>query len=312
MAKTKTKRRAPARPVQHPKPQPKQKRRYGWIVLVAMIVVAVGGAFWIAKNQAERGSEAVEPPSAGLPNTPDYHSLLVDPADPQRIVLGTHSGLYESTDGGRSWEFARLEGQDAMNLARASGETVWTAGHNVLARSTDGGATWEDVRPEGLPSLDVHGFAVDPRDPETLWAAVAGEGLYRSTDDGLSFGLVSKRVGGAVMALGVLPDRRILAGDMEQGLLVSKNDGKSWRQTLAAGLMGLAVNPEDAKRILAAGPGILLSTDGGTTWEQVHSVEPGAGPVAWSPSDPNIAYAVGFDRKLYNTTDAGLSWRVVG
>jgi photosystem II stability/assembly factor-like uncharacterized protein len=275
-------------------------------------VVAAGGAFWLAKNQAEGPDEAVEPPAAGLPNTPDYHSLLVDPTDPRRIFLGTHVGLYASIDGGRSWEFARLEGQDAMNLARASGETVWTAGHNVLARSADGGTTWEDVRPDGLPSLDVHGFAVDPRDPDTLWAAIAGKGLYRSTDGGVTFDLVSQEVGGAVMALGVLPDGRIFAGDMEQGLLVSEDDGKSWRQNLAAGLMGLAVNPEDPKRILAAGPGILLSTDGGKTWDQVQSIEPGAGPVAWAPSDPQLAYAVGFDRTLYRTTDGGASWQAVG
>jgi photosystem II stability/assembly factor-like uncharacterized protein len=312
VAKTKTKRRAAARAVQHQKPRPKQKPRYGWIASAAVIVVAAGGAFWLAKNQAEGPDEAVEPPAAGLPNTPDYHSLLVDPTDPRRIFLGTHVGLYASIDGGRSWEFARLEGQDAMNLARASGDTVWTAGHNVLARSADGGTTWEDVRPDGLPSLDIHGFAVDPRDPDTLWAAIAGKGLYRSTDGGVTFDLVSQEVGGAVMALGVLPDGRIFAGDMEQGLLVSEDDGKSWRQNLAAGLMGLAVNPEDPKRILAAGPGILLSTDGGKTWDQVQSIEPGAGPVAWAPSDPQLAYAVGFDRTLYRTTDGGASWQAVG
>ncbi|MGH2996374.1 MAG: WD40/YVTN/BNR-like repeat-containing protein [Gaiellaceae bacterium] len=312
MAKTKTRRRAPVRPVQHPKPRPKQKPRYGWLAWGAILALSAVGAFLLARSQAGGGSDPVEPPAAGLPNTPDYHSLLVDPADSGRIFLGTHAGLYESTDGGRSWEFAKLEGQDAMNLARASGETVWTAGHNVLARSTDGGETWEDVRPDGLPSLDIHGFAVDPRDPETLWAAVAGEGLYRSRDGGLSFELVSQEVGGGVMALGVLPDGRILAGDMGQGLLTSDNGGKRWQQTLAAGLMGLAINPDDPKRILASGPGILLSTDGGESWDEVQSIQPGAGPVAWAPSDAQVAYVVGFDRKLYRTSDGGASWQAIG
>lgn len=309
MAKTKTKRRTVSpRPVRAPKKKVEPRRPYGWLLTAAVVVAAAGGAFLVAKNQAEGPDEAVAPPPAGLPDTPDYHSLLVAPTDPRRLILGTHVGLYESDDGGRTWQFSRLEGQDAMNLAHASGETVWTAGHDVLAKSGDGGRTWSDVRPSGLPSLDIHGFAVDPTDPARLYAAVAGEGLYRSTDGGVSFDLVSKTVGGGVMALAVTADGRILAGDMRQGLMVSKDDGKSWKLALAAGLMGLAVSPNDPDRILATGPGILLSTDGGATWDEVHGVEPATGPVAWAATNPDVAYVVGFDRVLYWTEDRGQSW----
>jgi hypothetical protein len=38
----------------------------------------------------------------------------------------------------------------------------------------------------------------------------------------------------------------------------------------------------------------------------------GAGPVAWAPGDPRIAYVVGFDRQLYRSADAGVTWSVVG
>jgi photosystem II stability/assembly factor-like uncharacterized protein len=37
----------------------------------------------------------------------------------------------------------------------------------------------------------------------------------------------------------------------------------------------------------------------------------GAGPVAWAPSDRNLAYVVGFDRTLYKTTDGGANWQPV-
>lgn len=315
MAKTKTKAkkrgRTPARPVQQPQARPAQRRRAGWIVWAALAVVVAGGAFLLAKRQAQGPNEAVEPPAAGLPNTPDYHSLLVDPTDPDGILLGTHVGLYRSSDGGRSWKFAELEGQDAMNLAPAADSTVWTAGHEVLARSEDGGLSWEDVRPEGLPSLDLHGFAVDPRDPRHLWAAVAGRGLYSSTDGGRSFTVVSKEIGGDVMALAIAPDGRILAGDMRRGLLVSRDAGKTWEPTLAEGVMGLAINPDDPETVVASGRGIFLSTDGGETWKRVRPVSPGAGPAAWAPSDPKTGYVVGFDRTLYRTTDAGASWQPV-
>jgi Photosynthesis system II assembly factor YCF48 len=223
---------------------------------------------------------------------------------PEHILLGTHAGLYESTDGGRDWRQVALVGQDAMNLARSEGETVWTAGHNVLARSSDGGATWSDVRPQGLPSLDIHGFAVDPRD-QALWAAVAGQGLYRSTDGGATFALVSKQVGGSVMALAVTPEGRVLAGDMQQGLLASENEGEDWRVAASAAVMGLAINPEDPTIVLAAGPGILRSSDGGSTWQPVLQLGEGAGPVAWSSSDADVGYAVGFDRTLTARGTAG-------
>ena len=249
--------------------------------------------------------------AASLPDTPDYHSLLVSPSNAHQLVLGTHYGLYASSDGGRHWHFDALSGDDAMNLARPAGKTIWLAGHLVFKKSSDGGRTWADVQPSGLPSLDIHGFAVDPRSPRTLYAAVAGEGLYRSRDGGHSFARVSQEVGGNVMALAVLPDKRILAGDMQRGLLESRDGGSSWKQKLRVQLMGLAVNPRDPRRILATGAGVALSTNGGRSWRSVLDLPSGAGPVAWSASNPQLAYVVGFDRTFYRSTNSGASWQPV-
>jgi photosystem II stability/assembly factor-like uncharacterized protein len=259
-----------------------------------------------------RSGEAVRPPAVGLPRTPDYHSLLVDDNDGRHLWLGTHLGLYESTDGGRSWRAAGLEGRDVMNLTRGRDGTLWATGHNVAATSRDEGRTWVDLRPRGLPSLDIHGFAVDPKNPKRLYAAIAGQGLYRSDDGGQSFKLLSSTVGGAVFALAVTPDGRLLAGDQEQGLLASTGGGKTWTPVVHAGIVGLAVNPGDSETIVAGGPGILRSTDGGRRWRQALAVPEGAGPVAWSRSDPDVGYAVGFDRVFYRTSDRGRTWQPVG
>lgn len=286
------------------------------MVGITLVVAAAVAAFLVAKHQAQSPGEAVAPPATGLPNTPDYHSLLVDPADPERVVLGTHAGLYESTNGGRSWTAAGLQGMDAMNLVRPTDGVIWAAGHNALTRSDDGGNTWTDVRPSGLPSLDVHGFARDPNDANRLFAAVAGEGLYGSRDGGQSFELVSKEVGPAVFGLAVTPTGRILAGDTSVGLLASDDGGKSWRLVEPMAIFGLAVNPGKPDVIAAAGQGsffsgILVSRDGGETWDQAVSIEQGAGPVAWAPSDADVGYAVGFDRRVYRTDDGGASWKPV-
>jgi photosystem II stability/assembly factor-like uncharacterized protein len=309
---TKTKRRPskarPVRPVQRPSARHGGSPRR-WSLVAAAAVLLLGAlALGLVRLQSGGGGSAT---AAGLPNTPDYHSLLVEPGGSKGLLLGTHNGLYRSSDGGRTWRPDALRGEDAMNLVRPGRSAVWVAGHEVLAQSRDGGRTWSPARPSGLPGLDVHGFAADPRDPQTLYAAIAGTGLYRSRDGGGSFRLLSSRVGPDVMALAVAPDGRILAGDMQRGLMVSRDGGGTWSRQLAVQVMGIAINPKRPSYVLATGPGILLSRDGGRRWHRVAAIAAGAGPVAWSTADPNVAYAVGFDRTLYRSADRGSTWEGV-
>ena len=282
-------------------------RRPWWVAAAsAGILLAVAGVVLAAfRPGGSRSSLPIE----GLPRTSDYHSLLVAPRDPRALVLGTHEGLFRSGNGGRTWAKAELDGKDAMNLVRSTKDVVWAAGHSVLAKSTDGGASWEDVRPSGLPSLDVHGFAVDPRDPGTVYAAIAGEGLFRSIDDGRTFEVRSRDVGPGVMALVVLSDGKLLAGDLQRRVLaVSANEGTDWTNIVEATVLGLALNPAQPRLVLASGLGVLRSADGGRTWAQAVQLDAGSGPIAWSQSDPDVAYVVGLDSSLWRSDDAGKTW----
>src|SRR5207237_3970112 len=131
------------------KPIPLHRQRWlPWVVL-GVAVIAVATTAVIVQRNANKPPPA---PAHGLPHTPDYHSLMVSRTNPEQILLGTHLGIYSSSDGGRIWHFQSLAGKDAMNLARPSGSTLWMAGHNVMSRSTDGGKTWQSVRRTGLQS----------------------------------------------------------------------------------------------------------------------------------------------------------------
>lgn len=312
VAKSATRRRVKRRPAEIQDEPVRNPRWVGAVTWVAIGVVAAFLGLWFAKRQAEAPAEQVAAPATGLPHTPDYHTLLVSPTDPDWIVLGTHAGLYESTDGGRTWQKGPLAGNDAMNLVRARGGRIWAAGHNVLVASDDGGRTWSQVRPDGLPGLDLHGFAVDPKNDERLYAALAGEGLYSSADGGRTFTQVSEEVGANVFGLSVAPSGRVLAADPTSGIRTSTDGGKTWRTVLAEPAIGVAVNPLRPQTVVATGRGIFLSRDGGENWQTVRVAEGGFGAVAWAPSDARVGYAIGGGPTLYATRDGGESWQSVG
>ena len=242
------------------------------------------------------------------------HSLIVDRGDPKRLWLGLHSGLYVSTDAGRTWGLADLEGDDSMNLATAAkGAPLWVAGHEVLERSGDDGASWESVRPDGLPGLDLHGFAVRPGRPKEIVAAVAGQGLYGSSDGGTSFHLLSSRVGASVFGMALTADGTLFAADPSQGLLVSSDGGGTFRAVIQGqGVVSVAAVPRGPRLVLAAGqPGVIASRDGGARWESAFT-DAAVAAVAIDPSDPRHAYAVGADGRLYVTRDEARTWSAVG
>ena len=122
MAKTAVKAKKDLKKPQHPqqrkKPAPPGPARLLLILgaagLIALVAV-IGIVLTRGSGDETTGAAAAAP----LPNTSDYHSLLVAPTAPDQLVLGTHQGLFRSVDGGRSWTQAELANQDAMNLARA-------------------------------------------------------------------------------------------------------------------------------------------------------------------------------------------------
>jgi photosystem II stability/assembly factor-like uncharacterized protein len=156
-------------------------------------------------------------------------------------TVGSHSGIYRSADGGRSWAEVSRKGLPVgplgrIELAVATGHKAMRVWASVEAsdgggvyRSDDGGANWMLVNADSsLASSYMGWLTADPTDGDTVWAG--GQPLRRSTDGGGNFTIVRSSPGGDdYHALWIDPKdpQRMITG-ADQGAVVTFNGGKSW------------------------------------------------------------------------------------
>lgn len=136
------------------------------------------------------------------------HALAMDAAG-QTLWLGAHTGLFRSQDRGKTWTVVALPATHAhLEVMALAGDprdakVLYVGTHEAgVFRTRDGGLTWT-VANAGLKGLDVHGLAVDPREPLKLHVAVRGpgEGVYRTTEGGEKWVRVDDGPAGEVKVL---------------------------------------------------------------------------------------------------------------
>ncbi|HLJ07617.1 MAG TPA: hypothetical protein VKX24_03715, partial [Acidimicrobiia bacterium] len=71
-------------------------------------------------------------------------ALLVDPANPQEIFVGTVGGAFVSTDGGQTWAPTSLR-NDVNGLSAAGGRIYAVGSERLIYASTDGISGWSQV-----------------------------------------------------------------------------------------------------------------------------------------------------------------------
>ena len=316
MARTPTKKHDGARPApsrnkragtgRKPPPWHKhpQVRTWGAVISIAAVALA---ALLVTRDST---------PQQSFPSTPvvggDLHSLVVDPADPSRLFIGSHSGVSVSTDSGKTWvPIESLEGADAMGWAFTD-EAIFVGGHPGIEVSTDGGEKFEP-RNDALPNTDIHALGAGNG---VIYAASPAVGVLASTDDGRSWEVRTDEAGHAFMGRILVdsedPDR-LIAPDMRAGAVVSADGGRTWRALGGVqGAMWVTWDPSDTQRIIVATTGTAMaSTDGGGTWDAL-DIPDGASIVEMSPHDPEVLYAAVLDAPeahVFVSRDGSQTWR---
>lgn len=297
-----------------------------------------GGGTWRDANESLRASAFGHEPG-------------FDPSSPATwFVVGVSNGIFKTTDGGTTTlpvngglavsvnGTAVVDPADPQIVLAGGSTKEYLTGESYmfLVRSSDGGATWKPI-PNTLYPVDFQyrglqpwGFVAVPTTPTTFYVSAPPEGVYKSTDAGLTFSPVNT---GLPVSGGGLNFFNLDAADptgtvlylagAANGVFKTTDGGATWA-TAGTGIPAgttvrhVAVRPSVAARVFAATlSGLYRSTDSGSTWGALTSGIPaGAVQHVWVDStSPSIVYATGTDTVtgvwIRKSTDGGDTWYAV-
>lgn len=176
-------------------------------------------------------------------------------------------------------------------------------------------AVWEPMGPTTVASISynpgngrVNVIAVDPENPDAIYAGTPASGLWRSLDHGgtwapLFTNMPSMGVSGIAFDTAGTGTIYIATGDGDAGdtysagVLKSTDDGQSWTSTgldwsisQSRTTRTLRMDPTDPQRLYcAASTGLFRTLDGAATWLQVSTGS--YRDVEFKPGDPSQVYA---------------------
>jgi len=203
---------------------------------------------------------------------------------------------------------------------------LYAATGDGIARLDEAGDSW--TVQVSLAGSGAQCLAVDPHDPDVVYAGLREGGVRRTGDTGRSWDDCALPEP-AVFSLAVSADGAVYAGTEPSRLFRSDDGGQSWRALDA--LLDLPSRPTwsfpprpwtSHVRWIAPSPhepavllvgielgGLMRSTDGGKSWEDHR---PGAQPdvhsLAWHPHASGRAYEAGGGGSAFSV-DAGESWQ---
>ncbi len=308
--------------------------------------------------------------NAGTTWTPVFDSqgsysigaIAMDPTNPNVVWVGTGEnnsqrsvgygdGVYKTEDGGKSWKKVGLDKSEHIGkilidprdtnvvYVAAQGPLWGPGGDRGLYKTTDGGKTWNKIL-DISENTGVTDIAMDPRDPDVLYAAAwqrrrhvwtlinggPESALYKTTDGGanwtkLKSGLPSVDLGRIGLAVSPAnPDivyATVEAAEGKGGVFRSTDRGMTWERRnpfdqTAMYYGKIFADPKDPDRIYVMNVRIMVSDDGGRTLRPIG--EPSKhvdNHFIWIDPRDTDYYLVGCDGGIYETFDRAATWRFI-
>jgi photosystem II stability/assembly factor-like uncharacterized protein len=281
-------------------------------------------------------------PRQGMHSDAIVRTLVTHPDQPATVLAGTDRGIYRSTDGGDTWQTLNgpLSDYTVWRIAFHPCDTnVLFAGTGVPAarifKSTDNGQTWQDLNVEVVEECDnvgtprITGIAIDPLDPESMWASIEVDGVRHSSDGGATWTRVDPtqipNPDGHAVAVSPGPPKTVFVV-VNNDVYASQDDGATWtslgaRQKFAPyrHVRDLIVDPADPCAAWATvgdytpgDTGALMRTqDLGQNWQVVRMpTEPNSSMwvVHAQPDARDLVMAASRYGYLYRSHDGGQRW----
>ena len=274
--------------------------------------------------------------------------IVIDPFDSSTIYSASYEdGLFKSVDEGKTWLNIGLKGVNVSSIliSPSDPKLIYAASvkkgrqsenpESGIYRSTDGGYQWKRLDSR---INDVYQMAMDPTNPDIIYAACGELGIMKTRDGGNTWKEINKGLEGIKtvryisLAVDPINSKAIYAGSGDSGghIYRSENGGDSWtnltknrekiypdgwwiREVNWPGgknysAQCLTIDPEGSARIYATGrSGIWRSDDNGITWHaKVYGLE-GAGMlgIAINQADADMFFVGEYDYLMFRTVDGG-------
>lgn len=295
----------------------------------------------------------------GLPSDMQVNVIVGRPGNARELYAGSQLGLFKTTDGGDSWTDLRVSMEDraiySLLLHPTEPDTIYVGmDHTVIFKTIDGGASWTRL-PTIQPDCSITGgfpvrvlrMALDPVNPDEIYAALEVAGLIRSLDGGASwedmsgeFVRLSKEphLANHIIseddAEGMLDMHALTVSDAKpgtiwavnrMGLFISEDKAKTWREfgiehysELTYG-RDIIPSPHDSKTFYAAlsdsargqAGSLYRSADLGKSWDRIDhdiSIDSTLMTVNVNDANPDRVYCAARLGQVFGTEDGGTSW----
>ena len=257
------------------------------------------------------------------------------------ICVGTlGQGIWRSSDGGATWLRVRhgLYSESAVRALAvhpSDARIMYCGADSGVYRSEDSGEHWERLD-SPMNEIPIWALAIDPVDPNIIFAGTRPAALFRSTDGGQHWDKLSVQIAEECPNVGIprvtalvvdpVDHEHIWAGLEVDGVRHSKDGGTTW-EVVTSGVTdpdihNLAITVGPPKTLLTITPReIFSSTDNGATWEPVQVRSQVSIPycrgVLVKADDPQVIYlgngesAFGGLGALHRSRDRGQTWETL-